>query len=1106
MAKKNVNTKKMKNKSSKKAFNIETVTQLGGTEEDFKMLQNIDTDEDDIDEVKSVKSDGSDTRTDIKEFISKLGFGNQDKKKRTSNINDADDEESDEDKPQKIKQKKKEKVKKSASNDKNTDKNQKSVTKMTPIPKLKTRETSSTSNNNKTPKLEKTKISITASGPTAPIKSTKKSKNKFKVQHDEISSSTTSPEEEIRNHIASYRPRKFLIVKPNEGLEDDKDAMDNNIDPLPLDVVQEMENFAAKLLQDEVETYRKKKDASKSSEAKWIQTVLASGTLSDKMAALTLLIQESPVHNLSCLENLVNMSRKKGKRECILATETLSELFLTEVLPSSRKLRKFNQNPLTSLAKNMSGQKDLVDKKLILWYFESQLKQKYSIFIKALDTMSHDTVLAPKQKAVTSMFKLLSNKPEQENILLPMLVNKLGDPDYKLASRAAHHLSKLVEQHSRMTMVVIQEVERLLYRPNICSKAQYYAMCFLSQIVLDLDDKELAMKLIDLYFSFFTMYVKKREVDNKMMCVLLTGVNRAYPYAKVDQSYISEQMNNLHKVVHMVNFNTGLQALMLLYQIMDAAESVSDRFYVALYRKLADPELKSSSKQTMFLNLLYKAMRSDVATKRIKAFLKRLLQVCSYQSAQFVCGALILVSEIVQDKPGLLNLHSTGDDSDEEEHFEDLPEPEEFKTTRYHSDSEAALSEGEVDLGDQQSSWIHRKNLNAKSDNLAYDPFHRNPLYCRADTACIWELKKLTKHFHPSVVVFTKNILKGVKITYSGDPLQDFTLIRFLERFVYKNPKKLEDDKESGGKSKTVSRFRLKPSLPSGVRKLRVNEAAYLAKGEKRIPADEKFFYRYFRQRADLGKRSKKEDSDVEDVSDDEFEAFLDNFEKQADPKDVFMRKDLDLDFAGEFSKKKGQKKKKKGEESSSSDEDIDGDDEDDNDLSDEEPEFDEAEMKEAFKEFNMDNTEEMDFNEEDVAFSSDDDENKPIKSKKTLMKRKAKMDDMLDSELMNSGKKKKSKNIEDLYAAAEEFSTVMDSNIDDVDVETLGSQALSNTANSDIKQVRWEVARDKWIHDKDWKSKKRQGSGKGRPQKAFGSGSKKKFKAGGRPQKPRKK
>lgn len=51
----------------------------------------------------------------------------------------------------------------------------------------------------------------------------------------------------------------------------------------------------------------------------WLKTVLSSGTLSDKVAALTLLVQESPVHTLASLDSLLAMAAKKGKRESILA-------------------------------------------------------------------------------------------------------------------------------------------------------------------------------------------------------------------------------------------------------------------------------------------------------------------------------------------------------------------------------------------------------------------------------------------------------------------------------------------------------------------------------------------------------------------------------------------------------------------------------------------------------------------------------------------------------------------------------------------------------------------------------------------------------------------
>lgn len=70
-------------------------------------------------------------------------------------------------------------------------------------------------------------------------------------------------------------------------------------------------------------------------------------------------------------------------------------------------------------------------------------------------------------------------------------------------------------------------------------------------------------------------------------------------------------------------------------------------------RKLLDPGLSSCSRQSMFLNLLYKSLKADIVLRRVKAFVKRLLQVSAEQNASFVCGALFLVSEVMKTKPGL---------------------------------------------------------------------------------------------------------------------------------------------------------------------------------------------------------------------------------------------------------------------------------------------------------------------------------------------------------------------------------------------------------------------------------------------------------------------
>lgn len=51
---------------------------------------------------------------------------------------------------------------------------------------------------------------------------------------------------------------------------------------------------------------------------------------------------------------------------------------------------------------------------------------------------------------------------------------------------------------------------------------------------------------------------------------------------------------------------------------MCCSTSISDRFYDVLYRKLSDPALATTSKQAMFLHLLYKSIMRDNSDDRVK--------------------------------------------------------------------------------------------------------------------------------------------------------------------------------------------------------------------------------------------------------------------------------------------------------------------------------------------------------------------------------------------------------------------------------------------------------------------------------------------------------
>ena len=57
-----------------------------------------------------------------------------------------------------------------------------------------------------------------------------------------------------------------------------------------------------------------------------------------------------------------------------------------------------------------------------------------------------------------AMYELLVRKPEGEAKLLTALVNKLGDPNRKIASRAGYLMAQLLLQHPVMKPIVAREV------------------------------------------------------------------------------------------------------------------------------------------------------------------------------------------------------------------------------------------------------------------------------------------------------------------------------------------------------------------------------------------------------------------------------------------------------------------------------------------------------------------------------------------------------------------------------------------------------------------------------------------------------------------------
>lgn len=778
----------------------------------------------------------------------------------------------------------------------------------------------------------------------------------------------------------------------------------------------------------EVALARKNGAANSDKDEKWVESTMKRGTLKDRIAAMSVVVGMDSVHKLYALDMLLDLAgcgvdTRHGELGSIpnarvgqMASEALSDLFTNTLLPKHRKLLSLEARPLYLY----EGKRTLSPRVLLLWRYEEMIKQRYASFLTRYlgRTLSGEDEPSKKNAIVTASF-LLKDIPEGEEIILPMIVNKIGDPGRKIASAAGHQLRLILEEHPAMTSIVAREVQQLAHRPHLSPKALYNCVIFLNQLQLSRDEaedvdaatdgkkreapKSLPASLISTYFHLFEMTVKKnasgKKKDSKqsatdgagrLLSALLTGVNRAHPYLPKADATMEEHIDALYRIAHTAPPAAATQALMLLFQLAVGSgdtgavpqndESVTarkDRFYRALYSKVADGDMFSGRQLTLFFNLLYKALKYDTKSERICAVLKRLIHSALHLPSSIVCGVLFLLSEIIKCRPEVNN------------------------------EVEAAVSE------------------------LIFDPSKREPSVAFPGKVQLeknlWELSLLAHHYHPSASKFTAD--SSGKISFKGDPLKDFSLTPFLDKFAFRNPKSLDKQakQSKGGIAARKSGLSAMAALP-------MNDPSYLTATD--IADEEQFFHQFFVERAKRDEmkgivrgsgEQDKDESDLEDEALNAAEADVDvDFDANTDSEEEAFVNTL----AEKLMENSGNGKANLDEEDPDMDDwsDFDDDSDDDNQGGDDDKEGDfvgAADNEDAF--MDAPSSDEEDFeggvNNDDGSFDDgDEDGNFP----RMLGDGEDFSDDDSDAQAHTDKKKKKKSKSESLYADADEYEKML--------------------------------------------------------------------------------
>lgn len=649
----------------------------------------------------------------------------------------------------------------------------------------------------------------------------------------------------------------------------------------------------------------------------------AGGTLSDRIAAHALLLGSSPFHNLRSLDALLAMASKKGREESGRATRALADWYAGAGLGSARKLRYFRDQPelaMTAAASDSVGR----DQRLAFFAFEDRLKKSYFAFLQSLENQSHDPLAFVRQQAVTQTFILLKEKSEQEQNLLRLLVNKLGDGERSVASKAMNNLLELLNVHPAMKAIVATEVGELIRKPTRSTSraetentkrhhnhAKYYGVLTLNQVILTRQDAAIANSLINLYFELFEQGLalqserpdgeaedgkvgedgtaakakpkppKNRWRDNKGGKGKGKGKGKSKAeepatVQDVEGKMMAAVLTGVRRAFPFTDLEAGAfdKHIDTLFRI---THSTSFNIAVQALQLIHVVASSASTTSSHLLDRFHSTLYSSLLDSRLASTSKTpmYLNLCfkamrddvddNRRAAEMKRLLQTLGHMDVEFVCGALFLVA--------ELLRAHPRLRTMMTDPEDDDDENILQPPDEEGGEFKAPATTASTLLANRRSFAYDAHKRDPRYAQAAQTCLWDIIPLLSHFHPTVRLLTSQLLQNQPLTTKPD-LTLYSLSHFLDRFVYRNAKKNPTlQKGASGMQPGVAAS----GLEDGVRRVKgwngageeVNTEKFWKKKAKDVPVDSLFFHHYFnlkesRNGGAEGKKAAGEDDEDE--------------------------------------------------------------------------------------------------------------------------------------------------------------------------------------------------------------------------------------------------
>ena len=592
-----------------------------------------------------------------------------------------------------------------------------------------------------------------------------------------------------KQNISKEKDKKFLNKKhfknKSKSKNKNKNFKKNNFQHRKLEPIEQLYQKAKNLYEKKTISYDLDKidyNQKVNKEKRWTHDILQKGTYDDKISALLLYIRQSPKMTLKYLEILIRLAENKNKRKNDAIIVGLKDLFL-EIILDNKKYLPFNQKYNN---KNKEILKDIDDEELINSYYDDKIHHLYLRFINLLEeSVNTESITNIKKKNLDYLYEMLVKQPESEEKILQDIVNKLGDTSTDISNHTMKLLKQIQEQHMNMSTIIFKYVTTF-YTMNTKNEAKLNSLNYLVQMEIPHGkNKEFLEESINFFFNLFnqissdsdtkinnniineknlkTEKNKKKQkklkklilegknqntINEKFLSLIVKRINILFKYVKNQQKQmekineiIHEKISVLFRLSHNKSLKLSIEILKLLFGIIKTQDqNFVDRYYKSLYELISNSSLSSSKYVKEALKLILMSIMFDNNNNRVCSFIKRLLEMSLISEPQYIICVLIIISQVIRNKNKL---------------------------------------------------WKMLEREQTKN-NVFYDPVKRDPQYAQGEYSFLNELYLLQNHYHPSVQRMAKFILENYNkeiISYDGDPLMDFSLINFLEKFMLKNPK-----------------------------------------------------------------------------------------------------------------------------------------------------------------------------------------------------------------------------------------------------------------------------------------------------------------------------